>query len=288
MGVKGFFSIRTSEGTIADLGVPVRLASLEGQRVCVEASGIIYAAMTALPPLSDAEGRPTAHIKIVFQKVIQFSEAGIHQVWILDSPVPPPLKARTCAERATRSTYRLQREHVEEVKALLTLMGVSWIQAPETVEAEQYGACLSSGREPYCSYVVSADSDVLVFGGNLLRPVMEKGKTIYYAYRLADVLERLGLTLDQLRTLAVAMGTDYNKKTPRVGPATILQRVKNGTIALTDEQKVAKEFYALDITCRLDEVPRVSQLDRKGVLDYLVSRGFKREPAEKQLARMRA
>lgn len=293
MGVKGFFDVRIGSGTIADLGKQVRLAALNGQRVCVEASSVIYAAMSAVP-LQTADGRFTAHLKIVFQRVIQLAEAGVSQIWIFDSPVCPPLKMKTLEKRKEARKapghYTLKGEHVDEIKKLLTLMGISWVQAPDNIEAEQYGAWLTKGDDPFCRYVVSTDSDVLIFGGNLLRPTLQASgtgksrKTVYYTYDLEDILTATGLTMAQLRTMAVALGTDYSDKTPKIGPATVLAKVKADAIALSEGQKAAVEFYELNILSQL-VMPNTSQLDKNGVLDFLASYQFNRGLAEKQLNR---
>jgi flap endonuclease-1 len=324
MGVKDFFKIRLpanpgdlneveSRGdepqTIGNFGKIVTLKKLHGTRVCVDASLMIYTSILAAPELNtltDSEGRTTVHLNTIFNKIIQLREAGIDQIWIFDSPTPNPIKRLALEKRSARKqkaldenhknkdklSYRLNKEHVGDIQSLLDAMGIMYITAPPEIEAEQYGAFLTRGPESerYCQYMLSGDSDVLCFGGNLLRISTVKSgasrKTVYRTFDLEDLLTRIGLTYDQFLEVCVLMGTDFNTKKPGVGPATILRDYQKGESFITPRMKLTIKYFKSDIADKIGEsnITRdQSEYDRARVVDLLVGRGFNRDRVERRL-----
>jgi hypothetical protein len=301
MGVHDFFKIATSAGTIADAGVEFTLEQLEGERLAVDASYITYNAILAfqaINTLSDASGRPTGHISTILSKVIQMDRAGIDQLWIFDSADSNPIKEAERKRRAdkrtqaaaagkSKSAFVLTSEIVNEVKTLLNLLGVAWLEAPPGIEGEQYGAFLSSGPrdQRFCRAMLSGDSDVVMFGGTLLRIIPGK-VTKYIEYDHADVLKATELTRNQLVEMGCHMGTDFNDKTPRVGPMTVLKSLKAGKLALTDSQKKAYQYFMQSCSnVKIDIKQEDYNLER--LLEFLKERDFQVETQRKRLANYR-
>ena len=307
MGVKNLFKITihnpqsTENGkTIAELGRETTLAKLKGKRVCVDASGMIYQAILAMKrinSLTDSKGRTTAHINTIKNKVLMIKKAGIEQIWIFDSPAPNPIKEAELKKRRERAfaskdpkvQFRMSGEHVNDIKQLLEMMGIAWIQAPDGLEAEQYGAWMTTGDQPFCDYMLSADSDVLAFGGNLLRPVSKKSatgkssRTVYHIYEQDTLLEDTGLSRDDFLKMCVFMGTDFNPK-PR-GPSTKTIMSKVDTLDPTPELeaviKYFKERTQYDVSTLLT---KFSKPNKTGLLKFLKDRGFNEERIKKEIA----
>lgn len=313
MGVDQFFKIvvtKNSEGkiTIGSLGALIKLQELSGMRICIDASGIIYSSILALENISaltDAEGKITAHINTIFNKVIQLQQAGIEQIWIFDSPHLNDMKRRANERRAARRTraakdgdakvaYQLTSEHVEDIQKLLKLMGIMYIVAPRGIEAEQYGAYLTHGpiEKRFCRYMLSSDSDVLCFGGNLLRISSEKSasgasrKTIYRTYELDDILQKLQFSFEQFLQMCVTMGTDFNDKTDGIGPATVIAKVRAKKIYVTPAQEAAIEYYKSNISeeVRTAEIAQ-GTYEPEAITEMLTARGFQIERVQKSLVK---
>lgn len=317
MGVKDFFKIKITNKksqwygkTIAEMGRVIRLTSLKGMRVCIDASGMIYASILALEKvhsLTDAEGNPTAHLNTIFNKIIQLEQAGIQQVWIFDSREPNDMKKLELAKRAEKRAqaaengyanadkiaYKLTSQHVNETKELLKKMGVMYIEAPPGIEAEQYGAFLTKGSESerWCQYMISSDSDVLIFGGNLLRIASQKSatgkssKTVYQVFEIDTVLSELGITYDQLLKIAVAMGTDFNEKTPKVGPATVLRQVMDDNLFYDAMQEKAMRYFKSEPPHDEPAETMQGEYNQDAVVEMLVARGFKKERVVTRLSK---
>lgn len=304
MGIKDFFKVVThvenkKEITIGDLGKEVKISDLKGKRICIDASYVIYnslLALTHVKALADKEGNPTGHINTVMQKVLMYKKHGIEQIWIFDNKEPNILKKQELERRATRrakakdprAKFVMTSKHVEDIITLLTLMGIPYIVTEPRIEAEQYGAFLTvTGQNKFCDMMLSGDSDVLIFGGTLLRPVTKKSasgktkKTIYLLYELDTIIHETDLSWEQLAELAVVMGSDFAPKTSGIGPKTVIKRIKKG-VNLTPEQTEAKQYFLNDVEVKIDDL--ITPVYNKDILvQFLVGKNFNQERIEKRL-----
>lgn len=314
MGIKQFYQIIVkntnsiyNDKPMTALSRETTLAKLKGSTVCIDASGVIYQsilAMARINALSDSDGKTTAHINTIFNKIIQLNSAGVRQIWVFDSPTLNPLKAEELKKRRARAyassdekvQFRMSSEHVNDIKTLLNNMGVPWVQAPDGIEAEQYGAWMTQGprNTRFCQYMISGDSDVLGFGGNLLRPYSKKSatgkssKTIYQIYNLETVLEETALTKDQFMTLCTAMGTDFNDKVPGVGVKTVMTKVRDGKISRSsDMQKVVNYFTSRPDYDSTTLKINFSEANVDDLVRYLVGRGFKEERVRTRMSKFK-
>lgn len=291
MGIKNFFKIKIHNNksrfdgqTIEKLGEVVTLKSLKGKRLCNDASLMIYQSMLSQESnnLTDASGKTTVHITTILNKVLQQNEAGIEQIWIFDSPVVNPMKKREIERRKEKyekydSAYRLTTEHVQDIQKLLELLGVMYIVAPPGVEAECYGSHLCQS-EGFCAYMISSDSDVLFFGGNLLRISTQRSatgktkKTVYQTFELSQVLSELGLTYDQFLIMGVALGSDWNEANEQgIGPGTVMKKLKD--IYITPSMNAAIEYFKQDIDLGKSEMVK-KNFNLPELLEFLKVRGF--------------
>lgn len=316
MGIKGFFKIKIINNNsdfngklMSQLGELVTLKKLKGIRVCNDASNTIYQSILALESiqsLTDSDGKTTVHLNIILNKIIQQAQAGITQIWIFDSPVANIMKVRELIkrkerrEKATQDSdknnkekieYKLNKEHVEEVQFLLNNLGIMYIVAPPGIEAEQYGAYLTKGpaSERFCKYMISGDSDVLFFGGNLLRISTEKSstgktkKTIYQIFELNDILNELNLNYDQFLKMGVSLGSDWNEPNEqRIGTNTIMKKLDN--VYLTPTMEKAIEYYKSDISDKIGSAEIVNgTYNREKIMEFLIAKKFSKERLEKRL-----
>lgn len=307
MGIHGFFDIRVHKGVvIRDLGTEINLNKLRGQKICVDASLLIYNTILSVAnhdTLTSPDGRSTAHIHIILNKLIQLKKAGIEQIWIFDSPIPNPIKERAMKRREERrkeaeetkgksakAAYVLNSDHVQDIQILLQMFGIDYIVAPPEVEAEQLGAYMTSEASgPICRYMLSADSDVLAFGGNLLRLHFTKNsngsrKTIYVPYDLSTILDACEISRVQFVQMCTLMGTDFCDKIDGLGPARILSKIKDNAFFTTPAQEMALKYFMSDISGKMSDAKLTpGQYNRQALIDHLVVLGFTRSRLEKIL-----
>lgn len=144
-----------------------------GRKVAIDASMCLYQFLIAVradgAQLTNVDGETTSHLMGMFYRTIRMLENGIKPVYVFDGK-PPELKAGELAKRAekredaqkslqkateegneadidkyTRRLVRVTKEHANETKELLKLMGVPYVEAP--CEAE--GMCVCLFNEKY-------------------------------------------------------------------------------------------------------------------------------------------
>ena len=119
-------------------------------------------------------------------------------------------------------------------------MGIPWAIAPE--EAEAYCAYLT--KEGDYDYVLSPDADCFMFGATqVIRPVKENKKKVYYIYRRKEILKQLGIKQKHLLNVGLCLGTDFSKKVMGIGVKTVVKKVLADNIVYTEQQLNAKNYF---------------------------------------------
>ncbi|KMU84562.1 LOW QUALITY PROTEIN: DNA-repair protein rad2 [Coccidioides immitis H538.4] len=129
-------------------------------------------------------------------------------------------------EKFSRRTVRVTREHNEECKKLLKLMGIPYIDAP--TEAEAQCAVLARAGKVYAA--ASEDMDTLCFDSPILLRHLtfsEQRKEPIQEIHLERVLEGLGMDRKQFVDLCILLGCDYVDPIPKVGPNTALKMIRD-------------------------------------------------------------
>ena len=108
-----------------------------------------------------------------------------------------------------KASLRLTKEIIDDVKQLLTFMGVSYIH-PDA-EAEAYASELC--RIGYVDYVLTEDMDSLVYGcPRLIRNCLDKSikrKDIISIINYEPMIQNMGLTDNQFIEFCILCGCDY-------------------------------------------------------------------------------
>ncbi len=256
---------------LADYKTPVSWDALAGS-AAIDGNNALYQFLTIIrqpdgTPLMDREGRVTSHISGLFFRTATLMEKGIRPVYVFDGK-PPELKTRTIEERRmarsraaeawekarvagdeqeaykqARSATRVDRDIIGGAQELLGLMGIPWLNAPS--EGEAQAAYMAQRGD--VSYAVSQDYDSLLFGVPVLVRNLTvsgkrkiRGRTVSVEPErivLADLLDGLRITRDDLIRMGILIGTDFNAGIKGIGPKTALKIVRNGTFEETMEEK---------------------------------------------------
>jgi 5'-3' exonuclease len=124
--------------------------------------------------------------------------------------------------RRKRFEISITSEDINNLKELLDLMGVSWIQSRGEAETD----CVSLFYGGIIDYIVSEDTDVLAY----FNRKQENETKVIISFNMHDltfvqiskqkVLNTLNLTSESFRDFCIMCGTDYNKNIFRVGTET--------------------------------------------------------------------
>ncbi len=222
-----------------------------------------FLALVRLPdgrPLTDPRGRVTSHlVGLVTRFTRLMYEYGIKPVFVFDGP-PPRIKRETLEARRRQrakaleewvralragdlrrafskavSSTRLETYMLEDAKRLLDLMGIPWVQAPSDAEAQ--AAYMAAKGDVWA--VGTKDYDALLYGApRMVRYVTLTGTEWLPSkgvarrlepelIELSEVLEKLGITRQQLVDLAILVGTDFNPGGVKgIGPKRALKLIK--------------------------------------------------------------
>ncbi len=237
---------------------------LKGKVIVLDAYNILYQFLTAIrgidgAPLMDSKGNVTSHLVGLFTRTTSLMQKGIKPVFVFDGK-PPELKQKVQEQRSSLKseaekkyieakekedvegmkkyasrTSRLSRDMVEEAKKVVSLLGISVIQAPS--EGEAQAAYMVKEGKGFA--VGSQDFDSLIHGATkLVRNLSISGKrksprSVAYEtispeiIDLAENLNNLGLDQNQLIAAAMVIGTDYNPGGIKgIGPKNALKLVK--------------------------------------------------------------
>jgi len=247
------------------VGLPLRVLvtaqelpweALAGRTLAVDGFNAVYQFLATIRQrdgqlFSDAEGRVTSHLMGTFYRTTSLLEQGVLPVWVFDGK-PPERKAGTIrrrieakekaetawqealaagdletARRKAAQTSRLTPAMVEELHALLRGLGVPVVQAPGEGEAE--AAVLAARGATWAA--ASEDYDSLLFGTpRLVRGLAARarGGAAPGAQLVdrADLLASLGIDGEELITLGIVVGTDFNEGAAGYGPKKALKLVQ--------------------------------------------------------------
>jgi flap endonuclease-1 len=207
--------------------------------------------------------------------------------------------------KLSKRTVRVTKEHNEEVKKLLRLMGVPIIEAPGEAEATCSAICATG--KVYAAG--TEDMDALTFGTPILirnlsfagsskkRPIQE--------ISLKKVLRDLQLTQSEFIDLCILCGCDYSPSIKGIGPKkgyalikthktieNVIKHVKEKTKYTVPKElednldEIRELFYNPDVTTDVDL--KFKKPDVKGLKEYLVTElNFNEERVDKSIYRLK-
>ncbi|KIM43031.1 hypothetical protein M413DRAFT_443842 [Hebeloma cylindrosporum] len=191
MGIKGLTALLSQHAPNAIKEHDIK--TLFGRKVAIDASMSIYQFLIAVRQkdgemLQNDAGETTSHLMGFFYRTIRIVENGIKPAYIFDGK-PPEMKKGVLSkrfekreeakaegeeaketgtaedlDRFSRRTVKVTREHNEECRRLLKLMGIPVVIAPS--EAEAQCAELARGGKVYAAG--SEDMDTLTFSAPIL------------------------------------------------------------------------------------------------------------------------
>jgi flap endonuclease-1 len=312
----------------------VSFSDLKNKVVVFDGHNMLYQFLTTIrgpdgAVFTNKEGVVTSHMIGLFSRVTKLLLENIKLVFVFDG-VPPDIKkkeierrinakkdAQFAFEKAEKDediegmkkfagrTAKLTKDMVEQAKELLNYFGVPWIQAPSEGEA-QAAHVVNSGKG---WAVASQDFDSLLYGTPFViqnlsisgkRKLPRKFAYVNVEPELIDLnfnLNRLGLTLKQLRIVAILVGTDYNPKgVSGIGPKKALALVKKfgnaddifKEVGLEESvwKPVLNTFESMPVTD--DFVLKWSSVDKIKVRDFLVNKlDFSEERVDNSLSKFK-
>ncbi|CAJ1977905.1 unnamed protein product [Sphenostylis stenocarpa] len=311
-----------------------KFESYFGRKIAIDASMSIYQFLIVVgrsgtEMLTNEAGEVTSHLQGMFSRTIRLLEAGIKPLYIFDGK-PPDLKRQELAkryskradatedlsealetgniediEKYSKRTVKVTKQHNEDCKKLLRLMGVPVVEAPS--EAEAQCAALCKAGKVYA--VASEDMDSLTFGApKFLRHLMDPSskKIPVMEFEVAKILEELNLTMDQFIDLCILSGCDYCESIRGIGGLTALKLIRQHGSIENMLENINKERYHIPDNWPYQEARRLfkeplvltdekeldikwSAPDEEGLITFLVNEnGFNTDRVTKAIEKIKA
>jgi len=124
-----------------------------------------------------------------------------------------------------KRSIHVTKEHVNQVKRLLTLLGLPYIDAISEAEA----TCAQMCKDGLVYACVSEDFDCLAHGAPIFirhLKFSDKKNDGPQEFKIVNVLKELELNYDEFVDLCILCGTDYNLNIRGIGPKTALKLIK--------------------------------------------------------------
>mmetsp|Transcript_12685 Transcript_12685/g.22442 ORF Transcript_12685/g.22442 Transcript_12685/m.22442 type:complete len:396 (+) Transcript_12685:78-1265(+) len=307
-----------------------------GRKIAVDASMHIYQFMIMVGRVGDQQlnaedGTVTSHLQGMFYRTAKMLDYGIKPVFVFDGKAPE-LKRKLLDERGekrgeasdalqlakdegnaedvekySKRNVRVTREHNEECKRLLQLMGIPTVDAASEAEAQ----CAEMCKADLVWGVATEDMDALTFGcPRLVRHMMgstaQTEKQPIMVFEHDKALEGLGLTNSQFIDFCIMCGCDYAPNIKGIGPVTALKMIKThgGMEALLAHLeggkhhvpenwpwKEAHAFFTDPDVVKAQDIPPLkwNDPDEEGLVQFLVNeKSFAEDRVRKVVARIRA
>lgn len=252
----------------------------QGKRIAIDGHNTAFRYLTSI---RDRDGdllrskdtdRPIGHILGFTGLVRQLRLAGAEPIVIWDGDIHPRKQATVDGRIAKRKAALEQAEAaraagdhalyrrlapqttyldgtmIEDCSRVLETAGVAVIRAPH--DGERYAAALCHAN--MADAVATEDFDALVAGAPTV--LRKAGSAQPWLLRLSD-LDRHGISVDQLRQLAIVCGTDWHPGVRGMGPKTTLKAFQHHP----DLTEAFKEAAAGVVETRLHKAIVKSDLD---------------------------
>ncbi|PIA60599.1 hypothetical protein AQUCO_00300236v1 [Aquilegia coerulea] len=299
MGIKGLTKLLAANAP--NSMKETTFESYSGREIAVDASTSIYQFLIVVgrngtQMLTNDAGQVTSHLEGIFTRTIRLLEAGMKPVYVFDGK-PPDLKKQELAKRHSRRmdaseylaaaiesgvkkdiekyskrTVKVTKQHNDDCKKLLRLMGVPVVEASSEAEAE----CATLCKTGKVYAVASEDMDTLTFGAPIfVRHLMGSSRKFpTVQYEVAKILNELNLTMDQFVDLCILCGCDYCDGIRGIGGQTALKLVRQHGSIENIVEKISKVRYQIPENWPYQEArcifkdPVVSVSDQNHVIEW--------------------
>tara|TARA_Y100001970_G_C14147833_1_gene810868 strand:+ start:432 stop:1424 length:993 start_codon:yes stop_codon:yes gene_type:complete len=226
------------------------LYKLSGKKVAVDASLIIYQQLLNKSAIfKNKDGKITNHITGLFYKLMNYISLNIELIFIFDGK-PPENKLECILERKKKSekakelsekagskeekdkyektSIRLTYEMINDVKKLLTLLGISYIH-PNIGEGEAFASELC--KMGFVDYVLTEDMDTMAYGcpkliRNCTDKTIKRKNDIVSIFTYEKIIDDLKISKNDFLNFCILCGCDYCPLVPKIGNVTALKLIK--------------------------------------------------------------
>lgn len=265
MGVKNLNSIIKT--VCPEAIYQTTISSFTGKCLAIDGTLWLYQILCAVRKnsgdLISSTGENVSVYYSLFNRLAYLSSKNIHLVFIFDGK-PPVIKENTiqsrkqakakAEEKITRNEYTtdedkgklLQRStHITQAdlkmcKEFLSMMGIPYIESPEECD----GQCAKLFEEGIINGVLSEDTDMVVFGADLLIRDMNIKKDTCEVIDMTIFYSKTNITRKDLAIVATISGCDYYKGVHGYGLKRIVKLIEDKNLNYSTFPQEDRDYVA--------------------------------------------
>lgn len=200
MGIKHLFDIKTSNNkTIKELGHSFSQENMNNKKIAIDASIYIYNFLITKSKHSIHTNRRNS-IYCILKKVFEFKSNKIEQIWVFDY-----YNRQNNNSKKIKINYDVA-NFKKDIQSLFKHLGVKYIISPKLIPAEKI--CVYMIKNGIVDYILSRDTDVLMYGSSFIYIQPRKHEHIYTFYDLNEILKALNFCHESFVLMCFCLGTD--------------------------------------------------------------------------------
>lgn len=241
------------------------ISFFEKKTVAIDASLWMYQGKCAIlghtGSILNSKGTDVSLIIAILNRVIYLLKSNIRPIFVFDGK-PPSLKNDTVnirKENKNRAKKKLQdndyKNEIEKNKLtqrtcnltktdfvifqkLLTLLGIPFINAPCEADSQ----CAYLYQKGVVDYIISEDSDIIVFGGNKVIKEFKASTSTVEVFDTTNLFKNTKITPDSLIDISLILGCDYFPGLKGMGIKKIIKHLTNNIELLPNKDGLMKEI----------------------------------------------
>ena len=203
---------------------------LNGKKIAIDISILLYQSVISIRnsghDITNRSGQVISHIVGLLNKTMILIDNNIIPIFVFDGRPPNIKKNILTIRRELKNKAMIQydkaenkidqikyfkrcvsitKEHMNDCRELLTLMGIPFIDAPQEADSELAYLC----KNNLVYSVLTEDMDILTFGSpRIIKNILSFNKPLI-EINLPDILTTLNVNYDEFVELCVFFGCDY-------------------------------------------------------------------------------
>jgi flap endonuclease-1 len=227
MGIKNLLKFLLEKNNIVETR---NINNYYGKKIGIDISILMYQSVISIRnsgfDLTNSDGTLSSHILGIFNKTLKFLDNGIIPIFVFDgkSPLMKQKVLNTRKDIRNKALTKLNnvesdvdkikyfkrsvwitKEHNDQCRELLNLMGIPYIDAVEEADSELAHLC--KNNQVYA--VLTEDMDILTFGSPIIIRNLTSFNKPPIHIEIKTILDNLDLTYEQFIELCILFGCDY-------------------------------------------------------------------------------
>lgn len=210
----------------------IKKKDLYNKRIGIDGNFWLYQIMASMKSndirIYNNNNMDITHLYGLYNRILSILKLGIKPLFVFDGK-PPELKYNTINKRVKekciskkrieennyinekekkkliQNSFFINKKEIEDCKMLLEKMNIPYIQSLEEADSQLAYLC----KKNYIDYIISNDTDILIFGSKNILPFFKSSNKEYKIINKEVIKKKFDLEEDDIIKLGILLGNDY-------------------------------------------------------------------------------